>query len=337
MKKNDIEYVLVNGYTSTGSSAVLNLFEEYKSIFVPGKEFRLIKDPFGVIDLEHALYNSTDLLNEDVAIRCFLWFVKKYYKRGGNFRSFGLDYKKEFGVNFYNLCENYIKEIADYTYLGHWWYISLNMPYLEQILFKILKKSHVYDYRKHSKMTMVIKSNDEFLNITRKLINNIFNDIRGDSRIVALDQAIPATHPGLAKKYFNNAKVINVERDARDVYIDLITEEKRNGDIVGHVGFDIATTHNVKLFIDWFKKCRRSGLAGESLNIYFEDLILNYEETKKRIFDYIDFDAYDSYAGERILRPEISRKNIGWWKKYKFQNEIKEIEANLPDYLYTEK
>lgn len=333
---NDTIYVLVNGYTSTGSSAVLNLFEEYSSIFVPDKEFRLIKDPFGIIDLEHSLYEATDLLNEDFAIRSFLWFSKKYSKSGKGFRSLGLNYKKDFGTNFYDKCNQYVKDLIDYEYSSYWWYLSLNKPYLKQIINKILFKLKIYDTRKHSKMFLITKPRDEFYNITKDFMDNIFSEIKGNATFIALDQAIPATHPGLASKYFHNAKVINVERDPRDVYIDLITEEKRNGDIVGHVGFDVASTHNVKLFIDWFKKCRRKGLEGETLNIYFEDLILNYEATKKKIFDYIGFDDFDSYLGKRILKPEISKKNISYWKNYEFQNEIKEIEAALPEYLYME-
>ena len=330
------KYVLVNGYTSTGSSAVLNLLDEYKNVFVPDKEFRIIKDPFGIMDLEHALYDSTDLLNEDIAIRCFLWFAKKYSKSGKGFRTVGLNYKKEFGKDFYEKCIQYIGNLIDYEYRGYWWYLSLNKPYLRQIINKILFKLKIYDTRKHSKMSLVTKTRESFYTITKDFIDSIFSDIKGDANIIALDQAIPATHPGFAKLYFSNAKVINVERDPRDVYIDLITEEKRNGDIVGHVGFDVASTHNVQLYIDWFKKCRRKGLDGECLNIRFEDLILNYTDTKQKIFDYIGLDAEKNFVGVHILKPEVSRKNIGYWKNYEFQNEIREIEKALPEYLYKE-
>lgn len=332
----DYKYILVNGYTSTGSSAAIDLLKEYRNVAAPDKEFRIIKDPHGIYDLDKSLNQSTDLLNEDIAAREFLWLVHKYGMIAGKFRPTCLSYNKDFGNSFEELSKNYIQELMSSEYKGYWWYLNLDKTTLECVCQKILKKLNIFDYRKVSKMRLFLKNEDEFLRITQKYINQIFNSMDFDDSIdtIVLDQAIPATHSGLAQRYFHHYRVINIERDPRAVYIDLITEEKRNGDIVGHVGFDIATTHNVDLFIQWFKKCRNKGPQGDELNINFEDIILNYEATVKKIEEFIAIDCANHIQPLKYLKPEVSRKNVRYWDGYEHQNEIKQIEKALPEYLY---
>ena len=74
------KYILVNGYTATGSSAVVDLLQEFNHMYIPPHEFRLLCDPFGIIDLDREINNSVDCLNDDIAIRNFQWLTKKYFK-----------------------------------------------------------------------------------------------------------------------------------------------------------------------------------------------------------------------------------------------------------------
>lgn len=334
MKK--YKYVLVNGYTSTGSSAAIDLLKEYMTIYAPDKEFRIIKDPHGVYDLDRTLSKSTDLLNDDIAVREFLWMIHKYalvHKKTG---PECLSYNIDFGESFEKISQEYIKSLMDYEYMGYWWYLNFDKPAVTCFVQRVLRKLGLYDFRKHSKMGLFLKSEEEFLEITKAYINRIFITMELPNAIdtVVLDQAIPATYSGMAERYFDDYRVINVERDPRAVYVDLITEEKRNGDIVGHVGFDVASTHNVELFIKWFKKCRQKGIPGKALNIYFEDIILNYEETKEKIERYVGLERTGHTTPFRYLKPEVSKKNVRLWESYEYQDEIKIIESVLGEYLY---
>ena len=330
------KYILVNGYTSTGSSAVIDLLKEYEHVYAPDKEFRLIKDPHGIYDLDKVLNNSVDLLNDDIATREFLWMAHKYALVHSKIGPECLSYNVDFGVHFEKLAIEYIQTLMDYEYKGYWWYLNLNKSALQCFIQRVLRKTKIYDFRKHSKMRLFLKDESEFLKITRKYLNNIFvsMNLPDNIELIVLDQPIPPIHPELSKRYFDNSCVINVERDARSVYLDLITEEKRNGDIVGHVGFDVAETHNVELFVQWFKKCRQKGEPGDSLNIYFEDIVLHYDETKKQIEDFVGVSASEHIAPRMYLKPEISAKNTQRWKSYEHQEEIRYIEKALPEYLY---
>ncbi len=328
------KYILVNGYTATGSSAVVDLLQEFNHMYIPPHEFRLLCDPFGIIDLDREINNSVDCLNDDIAIRNFQWLTKKYFKTAKRFGTIGLNYEKDFTKNIRIVTDEYINKLTNTIYDGYWWFLSLNQSFVTQITYKILKKLGIYDFRKHCKMRLVTVSEEEFLRITHEYLDSIFNPLIQKDDIVVLDQAIPANAPGYSRRYFSNAKVINVDRDARDVYIHLLQQEKRSGALIGHPGYDLSKTHNVQLFIDWFKKYRIPGLPGVSLNIYFEDLILNYDKTSKLIYDYLGLSESDHITPKKILQVEKSAKNIGQWKNYPNQEEIRKIEEALPEFLY---
>lgn len=329
-----MNYILVNGYTATGSSAVIDLLQEYDNTYVPPHEFRLLCDPFGIIDLDREINNSVDCLNDDIAIRNFQWFTNKYFKTSRRFGTIGLNYEKDYTKNIRIATEHYIEKMTKMTYTGYWWFLSLNQTVFQQLLFKLLRKLRIYDFRKHCKMRLVTVNESEFLKITQEYLDEIFEPLVSKNDFIILDQAIPANYPGYGERYFSSAKVINVERDPRDVYMNIMTEEKRTGAIVGHVGLDISKTHNVQLFIEWYKKYRRKGMPGDCLNIYFEDLILNYEVTKEKILDYLGISEKSHSKPREFLRVEKSIKNIEQWKNYPHQEEIKEIEKALPEYLY---
>ncbi len=334
-------YVLINGYTSTGSSAVTDLLSEYDTVYVPEKEFRLLKDPHGVIDLDRQLNMSTDLLNDDIAIREFIKFVRRYSKIGTPLTGRGLSYSKHFGSKLNDLADEYINKITERKYTGWWWYVSI-YDTLPRVFFQRLRKLFGYDYRKHNEMRMVYSSEEQFINATKEFINNIFKNVVSEHekdkeiRYIALDQPIPPGWPVYTKRYFEDAYNIIVERDPRSVYMDIITEYERNGDIVGHPGYDIAITHNVDLFIAWYKRYRMQNVKteGKTLVVHFEDLILNYQRSVEMIERHIGIDEKKHKSPNTIFVPEKSKKNIYIWKDYQCPDEIKKIEHELREYLY---
>ena len=46
------DFICVSGYGKSGSSACINLLKEFEFVDGPDKEFRIAKDPHGLIDLE---------------------------------------------------------------------------------------------------------------------------------------------------------------------------------------------------------------------------------------------------------------------------------------------
>ena len=69
--------------------------------------------------------------------------------------------------------------------------------------------------------------------------------------------------------------------------------------------------------------------------INYEDLVLNYDKTIQDIFSKLDIDPDLHTKKKQFFDPAQSAKNVGIWKKMKNSDEIKLIEKELKDYLYT--
>lgn len=328
-------YILVNGYFATGASAVVDYLKEFEGVFTSDCEFRILKDPHGVIDLDNILNGNNDVLNEDMAMREFLLFAKKYIKKGGKFRPFGLGYENYYGKNFYKITENYINSLTDSKYRGHWWYIDILDAYPKFILHKILRKFKIYDDRRKSFMYFRNKDELDFLEKTRNYINQIFDDLFSNEKkndYIVLEQAVAANQPGLAQRYFPGSKVIVVDRDPRSVYYESNT---RLSSTLGQMGQYVNNTKNYSLFVDYYKKCRQeSKYKGDCFRIQFENFVLDRNDIRKKLLEYVGITEDKHIRKEEFFKPNVSIKNIDVWKHYDYDDAYRFLEKELTDYLY---
>ena len=79
------------GYYGTGGSVIRDLLREYKNIFVFPKEFRLLVESKGLLDLENAIFNNGGCENIDIAIREFLWLSSHFARKTTKFTRKGFD------------------------------------------------------------------------------------------------------------------------------------------------------------------------------------------------------------------------------------------------------
>jgi len=63
-----LNYICVIGYGRSGSSACIDLLKEFQNLHVMDGEFRIAKDPHGLLDLENSLVHNWDFMRNDVAI-----------------------------------------------------------------------------------------------------------------------------------------------------------------------------------------------------------------------------------------------------------------------------
>ena len=127
------------------------------------------------------------------------------------------------------------------------------------------------------------------------------------------------------RRYFRNCKNIIVERDPRDMYItnvflmDVIAQKK-------------GSLESGEKFVKHFKTLMDHTKIGEDpcLKIRFEELVLNYDETVKKINAFLNLDIETHSRKKSFLNPDKSCKNVGIWKKY--------YDSCKPalDYIYTE-
>ena len=329
-----MKIITCTGYGATGSSVVSDLLKEFKKVKSYGDfEFRFIQDPHGLRDLEYGLFENNNRTNTD-------YYIKQFMKHS-KFLSKSLVYKYEdhFNGNFKKLSDEFINNIIDVSYDGFWHQDIIDETpirkfsyYLERFIQKkILKlkdvgakyyKNKMYYAKPISKQ----KFYEEVKNYTDQLIQNMNFD--KDCDFVVLDQLVPPDHNETYLNYFSNLKVIVVDRDPRDVF--LLEKYKYR---------DAFTPFDVETFCKWYPLVRKH--QSEEVNsenvlfVRFEDFIYKYEETIKKVINFLGIPEENWIKKGEFFKPEISIKNTKQWLSYPDKkDEISVIERELKDYLY---
>ena len=326
-------YVPVLGYGWSGSSAVVDFLREFSVTWEPGIEFRLIKDPYGLMDLKYNLIDRWEPLNADIAIKNFLWFAYHLSIKSGRFKlTNGMGYESVWGDKFLDITNNFVKKLSPFQYESNWHFLDFQQS-KSTVLFKKVKCRLLPNLRKEiPKLYYADCKETEFCQWCKEYIDTLMACIIQDNKkFIVLDQAVPIQNIEVAEDYFINYKAIVVDRDPRDQYVDLI-----NSNML--IGADIKKTHDVDKFINWFLPYRKNQEEIKKMRnvkfIYFEKLILDYEKTSNDIMNFLGLDESQHIAKGTRLKPEISAKNIGLWKKYPYPDEIKYIEEKLKAYIH---
>ena len=67
-----MNFISVIGYGWTGSSAYIELLKEFNEVGAFPGEFRIAKDPHGLVYLEESLVHNWDFIGNDIAIKNFI-------------------------------------------------------------------------------------------------------------------------------------------------------------------------------------------------------------------------------------------------------------------------
>lgn len=313
------KFIIVSGYGWSGSSAIIDFFKEFDNVFVPEVEFRLIKDPYGISHMEKILIENWDYINASAAIEDFLWLCNKCAKDCNHFyQPFGLNYKRLLNKNIIDITNKYISSITDFTYEGSNYYKEFKKKYLSSIFRRFSRnlssKCHINIPYKDEKCYFLKPNREEFLYKTQKYINNIFNIQDVKNKIIVLDQAISPLHPE-DMKYFSQCKMIIVDRNPVDIYIDLI----KNKSLIGN---QLEKTNNPYEYIKWHRYIRNSKYNNPNVKeIMFENFILDHEEYRNKIIQFIGWDLGEQKFKNKYFKIEESKRNIN-------QNNIDNINNN---------
>jgi hypothetical protein len=325
------EYVCVSGYGWSGSGACIDLLKEFDKFGAPEGEFRIAKDPHGLSDLEFSLVHSWDFIRNDVAIRDFLNYCDMLGRNTGLIKRVGKGFSEKLDVDFMLLSENYINELTNMTYYGDTFVHRYNISSVKSFITKIRSKLGKNNAKK---MYYSRPSEDKFLLETNNYLNNIFTNYANNNRLkyVVLDQAIPPANIIKTMSYYNPSKLIIIDRDPRDIYCNMIRGN-------GLLGSDLIEEDSAVKYIKWHTLMRKTSqydkntdnISRKVLRLNFEDLILDYESSIVKIFDFIGASVNHSKKYE-LFNPETSLKNIGLWKKYYNQEVMDEIASTIPKY-----
>lgn len=322
-------------YYGSGSSAVTDLISEYNNIFsFTDEEFRFTHDPDGISDLEYNLVQNFNRHNSGRALKRYKRLVDFY---SGN--KFAKKYEKYFHGEWKKESYKYIDALTDFKYHGSCLYDALDRGiwfyYLTYLPNKVLKKTVWHNKPERSLNILPNEitycshpSEEKFLKVTRKYINDLFSSVSNGAENIMVDQVVPSTNISRYLRYFDNINVIIVDRDPRDVFC-----------LEKYVWKDGMVPTDVKTFCKWFKYTRygrNNELKNDKVKfIQFEDLIFKYNDSVKKIENWLGLSSNNHVRARKIFNPQISVKNTQTWKQYSCDpTEIKYIEDNLSEYLY---
>lgn len=323
-------------YIATGSSAVTDFFSEFDNCYCKGDfEFRFIFDPNGIRDLEYKLIEMNDRHNSGYAIKNYLKYAK--YLNGDLFIK---GYKHYMGDAFMKYTKEYVNNITELKTECWWLYDTIDKGKLFHYLNGGFRKlTHLFTKTYGTNLLKLFHSQsyysaidkETFYKYTKDYINKILVSLNeNNSEYFMIDQLLPASNIDSYLNYFDDIKVIVSERDPRDVYL-FEKVEFRSG---------IIPASNVHDFCEWFRiirKHRKREIYDTSkvLLVHFEDWIYNYEETSKKVMEFVGINPENHIAPKTYLNPEISIKNTNLKVKYtRYNDDIKYIEEHLAEYLY---
>jgi hypothetical protein len=327
-----MQNVLVLGYGWSGSSAIVDLLREYLGVVVPNTEFRLIKDPYGLMDLRYNLVDRWDPLNVDIAIKNFSWFANCLNRKNKIIPTqTGFDYESEFGGNFQKATNQFLNSIVSTKYEGNWHFFYFQEKSFKLFLEKTAHKLHIIpDNCLNKNMFYSNLSSSKFDLLAKKYLKSIFSDYESNNDFLVLDQGVPTQDPLVATNYFDNFKIIIVDRDPRDNYCDLINQK-------GEIGQELLKHNDVSFYKDWFLQYRsKKEEIRQNKNVLllsFEDLVFDYDAEVKTVEKFLGLSSKNHIRKFAFFNPKVSRNNIGIWKEYPNQKAINDLSKVLPSFI----
>ncbi len=338
--------VCYGGYYSTGGSIVRDMFREVSPSFTFPTEFRLLKERYGLFDLEDTLLGSYAPENIDLAMKDFYWLTKNFARLSGRFRKAGMSYDYFTDGAFTSATKKFLSSLADYEYPMSWHFNDFKKSYTSQIWARVENKIFTRDIRtkEGSELaTIAYPGREKFLDLAKDYLSEIVEGIQryngqSEGSLVGLHNAIPPFSAELidkGTKYFSDCKVIITDRDPRDVFMNYPKDSygryiPRTTDILA----------KARAFVHFYKSIRvdqvRVASHPKVMFLKFEDVCLNYRENKKNIFSFAGVEEINHTMAGTVFSPEISRANIGMWRNAKgdVARAISYIEDSLSQYLY---
>ncbi len=320
------------GYHDSGSGAVDNYLREFSGLKMcsANYECRILQDPDGISDLEYNLIENPHRLNSGYAIKRF----RKHAKSMNRF------YSHIFGDEWMAMVDEYINGLTSICYKG-WWHMDIQLLPLplrlyykfrrgfNKLLPKPIRKSSWYNYFPNLCTYHSYVSEEQFLRETRLFMEKLCKKIQSDdSEYCVLDQLVNPPNLRRYMRYVNDLKVIVIDRDPRDIFIEETKKYK-------HAFLPKDVNEFIKVYRDSRKIIACPEDESSVLHVKFEDLIYRYDDTTKKINEFLGITEEQHIHKFERFDPKVSIKNTQLWKVFtQYDDELKIIESELPEFLY---
>jgi len=322
------EFVSVSGYGKSGSGACIDLLKEFEYIDGLNNEFRIAKDPYGLIDLEFSLISDWEFIRHDRAIKDFLAYCQMLARDDGLFKKVGKGFSKKLNVDFLKESENYIERLTNFTYFGDTLLHRYRLSAIESFIQRIRSKIGLTN---EAPMYFSSPNSEIFLVETQKYIKSLFEKYANENNLkkVLIDQSISPNNFNKSLRYFDSNKIIIIDRDPRDIFETMIREKRLLGADVKNSLEKYITWHNTaRQKFDNEKQKKLSNI--QILELKFEDFFIDYENTISKLVEFLEIDFNHSQKGSKF-NPELMADYVGIWKENKNHESMKKLCREFPN------
>jgi hypothetical protein len=172
---------------------------------------------------------------------------------------------------------------------------------------------------------------EDFYEKSKVYMHKILENAGGDfSKIIVLDQPFEGNNPTQSFPFFEDPYAIVIDRDPRDLYM-ASSYQWPDGMFMPR--------REVNAFIEYYRNQRTNinySLDNERvLRINLEALIFDYDNTSKKVMDFLGFKEENHVEPRKYFDPKRSIKGSQIYKKLKgHDEEIGQIEKELSEYLF---
>lgn len=328
--------ITCTGYYGTGSSAVTDFVTEFDTVKSMGDyEFRFLHDPDGVADLQYHLVEHHNRHNSGHAVKRFKRLVDFH---AGN--RLVKRYEAFFHGQWKTLSYQYIDSLVDFSFKGWWQYDLLDRGvgyYYRKLLINKLYKltlgrrtEHVLNVLPNEITYASHPTREEFTEKTKAYLSALMQAANPENApMLMVDQLLPPSEVWRFLPYFDDIRLVVVERDPRDIYTQQKFSERSA----------IVPTDTPEIFCKWYRYTRAHRKTEvydpeRVLLIQFEDLIYRYEDTAHKLCDFLGLQEEDHAHKKEKFDPARSIKNTRQWERYDIGADIAYIEKELAEYIY---
>lgn len=330
------------GYGFTGSTAITDLISEYSSVKscpYTGFELKFFHDINGILNLYNFLVMNTMPGTMNIALL-------KYYERCKTWATSGtsMNYELFFNNHFMEYTKEYVENLGGEDYLITRY--ANEMTQVQTLILRVVNKMrytldgllHEKGYAeslvkpsklftKEKKFYLISVTEEEFIRHTKNYLMKLMEQFCND-QIANIHELIPINLIDDCSRYFEDLCIIKTERDPRDIFLTARHKYLSNG----HASDDV---HFFCKNYKWLRSLVKDVKKTKVLNIQFEDLALNYDETVQQIEEFAGLNASDHVEIKTRFIPEKASLNCNLKNKYPEEKEnIEIIERELKDWLY---
>ena len=153
-------------------------------------------------------------------------------------------------------------------------------------------------------------------------------DPEKEYKYVFFDQLMPPTNIRRYENYCDSLKIIVVDRDPRDYYMENVL---RWGE--GWVPADV--DRYIRLYRGMREQLKREKDSEQVLRLKFEDAVYHYPDFSKNVMNFLGLTAEEHLFPRKYFNPSVSINNTQLWLKKKVDRTIiSKIEQQLSEYCY---